>query len=157
MKTRLTTTALLTLLLAMAGSLALGQNSGLSSLTGNHRPEPLPLEQAFPLYLSAVDGNSWQLTWTPATGHYLYRHAFAVSLQNTPDVEPVPVAIDIPEGLHKTDQFFGEIQAYYGGINITVAPDQAVSEQAVLWVEYQGCADWGFCYPPQRTALPLYP
>ncbi len=140
----------------LASTLVSAQGS-LSALTGNARPEPLPLAQAFPFYLSAVDDNHWQVTWNPASGHYLYRHAFAFSIQRDANSEPVSLTVDIPEGLQKTDQFFGDIEAYYGAVTIDIEPASDLPGSAQLWIEYQGCADWGFCYPPQRSALPLFP
>ena len=44
-------------------------------------PSPLPLAQAFPFYVSETGPNQLRVTWTPAAGHYLYRHAFHFSLQ----------------------------------------------------------------------------
>lgn len=117
-------------------------------------PAPLPLEQAFPFYVSETGPNQLRITWTPAAGHYLYRHAFQFSLQNG-TIEDVTVTL--PDGLRKTDQFFGDIEAYYNSVSIDLILPANPGTDAVLLIQYQGCADWGFCYPPQREAYPLFP
>lgn len=63
----------------------------------------------------------------------------------------------LPEGIQKTDQFFGKIEAYYNLINADLALTTVPSPDAVLVIEYQGCAEWGFCYPPQQAEFKLIP
>ena len=118
---------------------------------------PLPLEQAFPFYISEVSPGKMRVTWNLADGHYLYRHAFNFTMKQNETSEALDVNALIPSGLKKTDQFFGQIEAYYEslsvGLNLTTVP----SPEAFLIIEYQGCADWGFCYPPQKTLFKLAP
>jgi len=141
--------------------------SSLERLAGNTRPTPLSLEEAFPYYVSQTDDGGLQITWTPARGHYLYRHAFAFSVLAEADSgigsEAAVLASDleftIPPGLPRSDQFFGDIEAYYDDITAIVSlPTPLASslpDAAVLLIEFQGCADWGFCYPPQRASYSL--
>ena len=121
------------------------------------QPSPLPLEQAFPFYISEVSPGKMRVTWNLADGHYLYRHAFNFIMKQNEGSEVLDVNALIPSGLKKTDQFFGQIEAYYEslsvGLNLTTVP----SPEAFLIIEYQGCADWGFCYPPQKTLFKLTP
>jgi len=121
------------------------------------QPSPLPLEQAFPFYISEVSPGKMRVTWNLADGHYLYRHAFNFTMKQNETSEALDVNALIPSGLKKTDQFFGQIEAYYEslsvGLNLTTVP----SPEAFLIIEYQGCADWGFCYPPQKTLFKLTP
>ena len=121
------------------------------------QPSPLPLEQAFPFYISEVSPGKMRVTWNLADGHYLYRHAFNFTMKQNETSEALDVNALIPSGFKKTDQFFGQIEAYYEslsvGLNLTTVP----SPEAFLIIEYQGCADWGFCYPPQKTLFKLTP
>mgnify|MGYP001154400444 CR=1 FL=1 len=133
------------------------QPGGLSALDRQQRPVPLPLDEAFPWYVSEPAPGSWKVTWDPAPGHYLYRHAFAFSLQRNPDSQPEPLAFDLADGERKTDQFFGDIQAYYTTVTVTLDLPGGLPDGSRLWIEYQGCADWGFCYPPQRQGFSALP
>ena len=130
----------------------------ISSLDRNTtQDQPLALDEAFPYFLSVSSENGFSVTWTPAPGHYLYRHAFAFSLIESEDAEPKVLTFQLPDGFKKTDQFFGDIEAYYDQVKADIKLDTAPTSGASLVIEYQGCADWGFCYPPQRTTLPLSP
>ncbi|MCG8412859.1 MAG: protein-disulfide reductase DsbD N-terminal domain-containing protein [Pseudomonadales bacterium] len=128
--------------------------SSLDNSLGQNRP--LALEQAFPYFVSATGGR-YEIVWTPAPGHYLYRHAFAFSLVESEGATPQSLRFELPDGLKKTDQFFGDIEAYYDSVRAEISIDNAPGAEASLLIEYQGCADWGFCYPPQRVFYPLNP
>ena len=151
----------LILVVSLATGTAYGQLGppsfrGISTLE-QLQPSPLPLEQAFPFYISEVSPGKMRVTWNLAEGHYLYRHAFNFTMKQNETSEALVVNALIPSGLKKTDQFFGQIEAYYEslsvGLNLTTVP----SPEAFLIIEYQGCADWGFCYPPQKTLFKLTP
>lgn len=131
-------------------------SSALGNLTGDSpRPRPLPLEQAFPWFVSELESGHYRVTWTPASGHYLYRHAFAFSLRSAGG--EAPLSFQLPPGLPKTDQFFGDIEAYYDDVSADLDLPDPLPADAVLVIEYQGCAEWGFCYPPQAQEFPLLP
>lgn len=135
--------------------------SGLENRGGGN-PQPLSQEQAFPFYISETGQNQLRITWTPASGHYLYRHAFAFSLHSSAESLQqnlgVPLtAVTLTDGIRMTDQFFGEIEAYYEKVMADIVlPDNAGAE-SILLIQFQGCADWGFCYPPQRREFLLAP
>lgn len=120
-------------------------------------PTPLALEQAFPFYVSIVSPGKMRVTWNLADGHYLYRHAFDFSMQQNEGSESITVDAKIPDGLKKTDQFFGQIEAYYTRVSIELSLTTVPGPDAILMIEYQGCADWGFCYPPQQSPFQLVP
>lgn len=118
---------------------------------------PLPLEQAFPFYVSETGPGRLRINWTIAEGHYLYRHAFKFSMRQAADGDSIPVEFTLPDGRVKTDQFFGQIEAYYDRISVNLNLTTVPGAEAFLVIQYQGCADWGFCYPPQRTEFKLVP
>jgi thioredoxin:protein disulfide reductase len=122
----------------------------------SQRNMPLALERAFPYYVSEAGADRLQVSWTPAPGHYLYRHAFSFSLRQADGSESA-LNFDMPEGLKKTDPFFGDIEAYYGTVSVDLGLPSARSAGTELMIEFQGCADWGFCYPPQRVPFALVP
>ena len=112
----------------------------LRSLTSQ---EILKVDEAFSLSVHVMDGHilaDWQI----ADGYYLYRHSFKFAgLDGT-----ALGNIDIPVGLAKVDEFFGDVEVYYGTLEVKI-PVVAQSGPLTLDVTYQGCADYGFCYPPK--------
>lgn len=121
------------------------------------QPQPLSLEEAFPFFVSTSSPGRYRVSWNLAPGHYLYRHAFSFSLQQNENGELLEADVSLPDGLKKTDQFFGDIEAYYEQVSADLSLPTVPGPQARLVIEYQGCADWGFCYPPQRVSYPLTP
>ncbi len=123
------------------------------------QPVPLALEQAFPYFVSETSPGRLRVSWDIADQHYLYRHAFHFSLKQSADAGAAESEVEfiLPEGVHKNDQFFGEIVAYYNLINVDLNLSSVPGPDSILVIEYQGCAEWGFCYPPQRSEFKLVP
>ncbi|NKB33530.1 MAG: hypothetical protein GKR91_10580 [Pseudomonadales bacterium] len=121
------------------------------------QPVPLPLEQAFPYFVSELSPGKYRVTWNLAAGHYLYRHAFQFTLRQSESGDSISVDYVLPDGIQKTDQFFGQIEAYYNLVNVDLELTTVPGPDAELVIQYQGCADWGFCYPPQRSPFKLQP
>ena len=120
-------------------------------------PQPLSVELAFPFHVNAASPGRYKIVWNLPDGHYLYRHAFQFTLSQQADSEELPVEVTIPDGLKKSDQFFGDIEAYYGQLDIDLSITTVPGPNARIFIDYQGCADWGFCYPPQRFEFLLSP
>ena len=120
-------------------------------------PQPLPVAQAFPFYVSAASPGRYKIVWSLPDGHYLYRHAFQFTLSQQADSAELPIEVTMPDGLKKNDQFFGDIEAYYGQLDIDLSLSTMPKSNARIFIDYQGCADWGFCYPPQRFEFLLNP
>ncbi|PPU39971.1 protein-disulfide reductase DsbD family protein [Xanthomonas arboricola] len=110
----------------------------------------LPVDQAFTLSATADSRDSIALRWKIAPGYYLYRHRISVkSGQGFAAGE-----LALPEGQSKHDEFFGQVQTYRKQLQARLAGKADAGVQtAVLQVQYQGCADAGVCYPPQRREL----
>lgn len=124
-------------------------------------PVPLSMEEAFPFYVSEVSPGRLRIDWILASEHYLYRHAFKFSMTaaatGAGQAGTISVDFVLPEGLKRTDQFFGEIVAYYDTVSVDISLTTVPGPDSILIIEYQGCADWGFCYPPQRAEHRLNP
>ena len=121
------------------------------------QPEPLSIEEAFPYFVSELSPGKYEVMWSLAPGHYLYRHAFKFTLLQTKESEEQPVDFVLPDGLKKVDQFFGQIEAYYEKITVDLSLQTVPGPEAKIIIQYQGCADWGFCYPPQKGLFTLHP
>ena len=126
-----------------------------ASLGFGGEDELLPADEAFRPDVEVSDPNTLTANWQIADGYYLYRHRFEFSLADTGKVTLLPA--ELPEGEHKTDEFFGEIQVYHQTASARL-PLQRNSSEATpvkLTVKYQGCAERGVCYPPMSRTFDL--
>ena len=161
MNMRKTLTTLFTLCLLGLPLTAWSQldRNSITSLTQENQQQmvPLSLKEAFPYYVSELSPGTYRINWVLAQGHYLYRHALQFSLLQTEGGDSLPVNYELPDGVQKTDQFFGQIEAYYNLLSIDLNLTTVPEPEAGLMIQYQGCAEWGFCYPPQRAFFKLLP
>ena len=116
----------------------------------------LPVDQAFVLSAKAVAHDRIEIDWTIAKGYYLYRERMGASA----DAAFGAGTLQLPDGIHKHDPFFGDVQIYHDRVVAQFTGSPASDVPAVdLTIKYQGCADAGVCYPPQkrtlRVALPV--
>jgi thiol:disulfide interchange protein DsbD len=118
----------------------------------------LPVEQAFALTAAAPTRDKVELHFAIAEGYYLYRHRLGVAMVGgQPGLDP----FSVPDGVKKNDEFFGDVETYRQSLTVTqMLPELAANTTSLeLEVKFQGCADVGICYPPQRSrvtvALPL--
>ena len=101
----------------------------------------LPVNEAFRFeYVGSV--KSISLFWHIKPGYFLYHDKISVS------VNGVPEEIELPKGEWFLDETFGLVQVL-GGLVSTIIPD--TNEK--VSVHYQGCAEKGYCYPPQIKHL----
>jgi thiol:disulfide interchange protein DsbD len=122
------------------------------ALDRNSRPEFLPVDEAFVLGAN-LEASPARLFWQMADGYYLYRHRFEFELQQAGDA--VLASAQIPDVKKKTDEYFGEVEVYYGAVTVPLVIEGTPAEGATLMVRYQGCADAGLCYPPERRFVSL--
>ncbi|MEE7561177.1 cytochrome C biogenesis protein, partial [Xanthomonas sp. Kuri4-2] len=110
----------------------------------------LPVDQAFQLQAQAPRRDGIELHWTIAKGYYLYRHRISVK----PAAGFVAGTLTLPPGHRKHDEFFGEVETYRDQLRAVQAGRAADGVDTVtLEVHYQGCADAGVCYPPQKRSV----
>ncbi|KLD80114.1 cytochrome C biogenesis protein, partial [Xanthomonas hyacinthi DSM 19077] len=111
----------------------------------------LPVDQAFVLSARAPERGRIELHWKIADGYYLYRHRIAVRVESGFKANPT---LKLPAGHKKTDPYFGAVETYRDQLS-AVQTGAAASGVDTLQVEvrYQGCADAGVCYPPQKRLL----
>ena len=113
----------------------------------------LPVDQAFALSPKIVDRNKIEFTWAIAKGYYLYRGRISVM---PADAAFKSNPLQLPDGIHKHDPYFGDVQIYHDHVTATLTGAAASDANAVDFiVKYQGCADLGVCYPPQKRTLHL--
>lgn len=110
----------------------------------------LPVDEAFGLSAQARDRDRIEVSWKIAPGYYLYRHRTTVKSDAGFSAE----ALQMPAGKKHHDDFFGEVETYRERLT-AVLPGKAAdgAETVTLEVRYQGCADAGVCYPPQKRSV----
>ena len=126
---------------------------GTQVVAGTHPNKAGTDVDGVPIFASV--GDAVELTFDIAEGYYLYRHKFEFVLEPVQGVTLQPA--QIPEGEHKTDEFFGEIQVFHDAAN-AVIPLQRSGSAATpvsLTLKYQGCAEIGVCYPPMSRSFEL--
>ncbi len=146
--------ALFASLLILISSVCYGQNFGGSdrNVLGAATPEFLPVEEAYQLEVEILDERSILLHWQITPGYYLYQHRFDFAVEDAQG--PVELHIELPEGLHHNDEYFGEVQIHYNSADITLDLERA-TQLATLSTTSQGCADAGLCYPPHKEFFEL--
>ena len=108
----------------------------------------IPADQAF-VFDFQQNQHDLNLTWQVKEGYYLYRKQVSI----TPAHASVG-ALQLPAGEWHEDEFYGKSEIYRQHLSVPVTVQQA-DKGATLTVTYQGCADAGFCYPPETKVVPL--
>ncbi|ENO0300365.1 protein-disulfide reductase DsbD [Enterobacter asburiae] len=133
----------LTLILLLCSTSAF---AGLFDAPG--RSNFIPADQAF-VFDFQQNQHDLNLTWQVKEGYYLYRKQVSI----TPAQANVG-ALQLPAGEWHEDEFYGKSEIYRQRLSVPVTVNQA-DKGATLTVTYQGCADAGFCYPPETKVVPL--
>lgn len=80
--------------------------------------------------------------------HYLYRHQFAVESDVVALGDP-----EIPQGEFTSDEFMGDVYVFRDSMVLEVPLEETPDGLVPLTFTFQGCADAGLCYPPERVSL----
>lgn len=106
--------------------------------------QPLPPDQVYKVSATAAAGTV-SVHWDILPGYYLYKDKF----QFVSHITGIRLGkASLPAGEIKTDPFFGKQEIYHQGVTATI-PYQGVGKLDLELI-YQGCAEVGFCYPPQH-------
>lgn len=124
-------------------------NSNTSLLSA--QDEFLPVAEAFKPSFE-ISREQLTLNWVIADKYYLYEERFKFKADQ--DIELTP---RYSPGLMKYDELFErETMVHYQ--QVSAAFDISATQQSfTLKLEYQGCADAGLCYPPQKLTLRVDP
>ncbi|EPS6959492.1 protein-disulfide reductase DsbD [Klebsiella aerogenes] len=131
----------LILLLCSASS-----SAGLFDAPGRSNFVPADRAFAFDFQQNQHDLN---LSWHIKDGYYLYRKQITLTTKDAAIVDP-----SLPPGEWHEDEFYGKSEIYRQRLTLPITLTQA-GKAATLTVTYQGCADAGFCYPPETKVVPL--
>ncbi len=130
---------------------ALGLNAG--------EEEILPPEQAYRVTPEVINGNRLRLHFQVAEGTYLYQDKIEVAVKG----EGVAVSrLELPKPKIKPDTIrpdgtLGDVALYDDDfqVGVPLAREATGPQEVTLEVRYQGCAERGICYPPQRKTFTL--
>ena len=124
-----------------------------------HAADFLPPEQAFQVDLAASPDGGVVVHFRLAPGVYLYREQFKAKLQAAPPTDGDagwPVNWAVPKGEVKHDPTFEkDVEVFHQDVDARLTWQGAAAGPALLTVVYQGCADAGLCYPPQKAKFDL--
>ncbi|MEB0866235.1 protein-disulfide reductase DsbD [Citrobacter youngae] len=112
------------------------------------RSQFVPADRAF-IFDFQQNQHDLNFSWQVKDGYYLYRKQISITPSQADIAE-----VKLPPGVWHEDEFYGKSEIYRKQLNVPVTINQAASG-ATLTVTYQGCADAGFCYPPETKTVPL--
>jgi thiol:disulfide interchange protein DsbD len=115
---------------------------------GPNKSQFVPAEQAFAFDFQQIDSQV-TLNWQIKPGYYLYRQQIKVL---PTDARLVP--FEVPQGTWHEDEFYGKTEIFTDHFSLPLTLNSA-EKGAFLSVTYQGCAEAGFCYPPETLTVPL--
>ncbi|MDN4371554.1 protein-disulfide reductase DsbD [Citrobacter portucalensis] len=112
------------------------------------RSQFVPADRAF-VFDFQQNQHDLNLTWQVKDGYYLYRKQISITPSQADIAE-----VKLPPGVWHEDEFYGKSEIYRKQLTVPITINQAKSG-ATLTITYQGCADAGFCYPPETKTVPL--
>ena len=112
------------------------------------RSQFVPADQAFAFDFQQ-NQHDLNLTWQIKDGYYLYRKQIRITPEHAKIAD-----VQLPQGVWHEDEFYGKSEIYRKQLTVPITVNQAKSG-ATLTITYQGCADAGFCYPPETKTVPL--
>jgi thiol:disulfide interchange protein DsbD len=133
------------LLLMSIGS---AQAGILDSLTDSE-PKFLPVGEAFPFQIEQ-QGDELSVIWETADEYYLYKKKIHLKQ----DKQKLKAATFSEEGKLKHDEAFGEVIVYYHQVEARFDLKQLAANTPTT-LGFQGCADAGLCYPPQKIDVDI--
>ena len=115
--------------------------------------EPPPAHSVFQFKVKAHDPNTFFLDWQIKPGYFLYRDRLHLTQTKTDFFELAP--LKLPRSKTKIDGLSQTIHIYRDKLRIPVSLVGAHPGEGILDLRYQGCADDGFCYPPESASIKL--
>ncbi|HSC76604.1 MAG TPA: protein-disulfide reductase DsbD N-terminal domain-containing protein, partial [Pseudomonadales bacterium] len=146
------------ILLCLAALPLEAQTNNANDILGgaSNRVEFLPVEKAYQLSPSVAAGRVL-LDWAIAPDYFLYRERIKVDAASSAGVS-LPVVVTMKTGKSKYDEIFErDTEIYYDQTQVIVTFPEVQTDPFTLAVEFQGCADAGLCYPPQKQYFQIDP
>lgn len=119
----------------------------------NVHAEPLSASEAFRVQVKRIDPNTFALEWDIKSGYFLYSDR--IQLVPQPDSNVNLGALRLPPTETKTDKQGHVYTIYRKHLSIPVDVLGNTPGESILELGYQGCADDGFCYPPEKKEIQI--
>lgn len=129
-----------------------GETISPASLAGED--DFLAPEQAFRPEV-ALENQMVVVRWQIAPGYYLYRDKVGIMATHGAAVQLG--ALQLPPGEIKEDETFGKVAVFHNELiaRVPYTLSRPGITQLDLELKYQGCAERGLCYPPQKQPVSL--
>ena len=114
---------------------------------------PLPAKEVFQFTLKKIDPNTFSLNWQIKPGYFLYSDRITVKTAPNANVQLGPLRLPNPET--KTDKQNHSYTVYRNELSIPVSVLGNKPGETIIQLGYQGCANDGFCYPPEKKGIKL--
>ena len=114
---------------------------------------PPPAKDVFQLTTRQIDPNTFAVDWHIKKGFFLYKKSVAITECIGSNFHLGSILY--PDALSKTDRQGKNYFIYRDKLALPVSILGEQPGEALLEVHYQGCADDGFCYPPQTSQVKL--
>ena len=141
---------------AVADESAPRGGSALSDLFGgaaSGEPELLSPDVAYVPIVTHASPERIELQWRIEPGYYLYRDKSDFTLDGAGAARVGTP--ELAEGTVQHDEFFGDVSVWRDEARVVLplSPAAAPGSEATVELAWQGCADIGVCFPPERTTL----
>ncbi len=128
--------------------------AGPSGNGGLSEPPLLSPQEAFIPVVQTQGSNQVTVNWNIEPGYYIYRKKMGFELLDAEGASVANTVID--EGQMQYDEFFGDVAVLRNSANAYLDIESAAPvSNATLRLHYQGCADIGVCFPPEKIDVPV--
>ncbi|MFC3909918.1 protein-disulfide reductase DsbD [Legionella dresdenensis] len=114
---------------------------------------PLPANDVFPLTVQTSDPNGFTLNWQIKPGYFLYSDRINISVNENSNLHLGQIMYPKPQ--IKTDKQGRSFPVYRNDVAVHVPVLGISPGESLIKLHYQGCADDGFCYPPETVDIKL--
>ena len=108
------------------------------------------VDEAFS-FSSYQQGRQLYLDWQIKPGYYLYQERMSIAADKVTLGQ-----YEMPTATPHHDEFFGDVHIYTAPTSLSV-PLSDYQAGATITISYQGCAEAGFCYPPETRQIEITP
>ena len=115
--------------------------------------DPLPATEVFKIDVKQVDPNNFVVHWHIKPDYFLYSDRIKITPDKDSNVHLG--TLRFPPTLTKTDKQGHQYTVYRNELALPVPILGEKPGETLLKLQYQGCSDDGFCYPPETKHIKL--
>ncbi|KGP62695.1 thiol:disulfide interchange protein [Legionella norrlandica] len=115
--------------------------------------EPLPASEVFKVEVKKIDPNTFAIHWDITPNYFLYSDRIKLSTSSDNIVQLGNLRFPTP--LTKTNKQGQTFTIYRNQLTLPVGVLGNAPGETIVNLRFQGCADDGFCYPPEERKIKL--